>query len=34
MIKVRLADKGELNKLLSAQDYRAHIGETPGAGGD
>src|SRR5688500_19782365 len=34
MIKVKLADKGELNKLLSAQDYRAHIGETPGAGRD
>jgi len=34
MIKVKLADKGELSKLLSPQDYRAHIGETPGAGGD
>jgi glycine cleavage system H protein len=34
MVKVRLADKGELAKLLSPQDYRAHIGETAGAGGD
>ena len=34
MVKVRLADKGELSKLLSAEAYRAHIGETPGAGGD
>ena len=34
MVKVKLADKGELSKLLSAQDYRAHIGETAGAGGD
>ena len=34
MIKVKLADKGELTKLLSPQDYRAHIGETPGSGGD
>ena len=34
MVKVKLADKSELSKLLSAQDYRAHIGETAGAGGD
>ncbi len=34
MIKVRIADKGELARLLSAQDYRTHIGETAGAGGD
>jgi len=34
MLKVKLADKGELQKLLSADDYKAHIGETPGSGGD
>lgn len=34
MIKVKIADKGELARLLSAQDYRTHIGETAGAGGD
>ncbi len=34
MVKVKIADKGELSTLLSAQDYRAHIGETAGAGGD
>jgi glycine cleavage system H protein len=34
MLKVKLADKGELSKLLSPEDYRAHIGETPGSGGD
>ena len=34
MVKVRLADKGELAQLLSADDYRSHIGETAGAGGD
>ncbi len=34
MLKVKVADKGELSKLLSAEDYRAHIGETPGSGGD
>jgi hypothetical protein len=34
MIKVRLADKGELGQLLTAADYRSHIGETAGAGGD
>lgn len=34
MLKVKLADKAELTKLLSADDYRAHIGETAGSGGD
>jgi len=34
MLRVRLADKGELQKLLSAEDYRSHIGETAGSGGD
>jgi len=34
MIRVRLADKGELAQLLSPDDYRSHIGETAGAGGD
>jgi glycine cleavage system H protein len=34
MIKVRLADKGELTKLLTAADYRSHIGEAAGTGGD
>jgi glycine cleavage system H protein len=34
MVKVRITDKGELAKLLSPADYRAHIGETAGAGGD
>lgn len=34
MIRVKLADKGELQKLLSADDYRVHIGDTPGSGGD
>jgi glycine cleavage system H protein len=33
MLKVKLADKGELQKLLSADDYRSHIGETMGSGG-
>ena len=33
MLKVKLADKGELQKLLSADDYRAHIGETAVSGG-
>ena len=33
MLKVKLADKGELQKLLSAEDYRSHIGETMGSGG-
>ena len=34
MLRVKLADKAELQKLLSADDYRAHIGETAGSGGD
>lgn len=34
MLRVRLADKGEVQQLLSADDYRAHIGETAGSGGD
>ena len=34
MVRVRLADKGELSGLLSATDYRSHIGESAGAGGD
>ena len=34
LVKVRLADKGELTQLLSSADYRSHIGETAGAGGD
>ena len=34
MLRVRLADQSELQKLLSADDYRAHIGETAGSGGD
>lgn len=34
LIKVRLADKGELAKLLAPDDYRSHIGETAPSGGD
>jgi glycine cleavage system H protein len=34
LVKVRLADKGEVGKLLSAKDYRAHIGDTAPSGGD
>ena len=34
MIKVRLADKGELGALLSPDDYRSHIGEGSAAAGD
>ncbi|MBM4435373.1 MAG: glycine cleavage system protein GcvH [Chloroflexi bacterium] len=33
LVKVKLADKGEVEKLLSAGDYRSHIGDTA-AGGD
>lgn len=33
MLKVKLADKGELQKLMNAEDYRSHIGETMGSGG-
>ena len=34
LVKVRLADKAEVGKLLSAADYRAHIGDTAPSGGD
>jgi glycine cleavage system H protein len=34
LVKVRLADKGEVSKLLSASDYRTHIGDTAPSGGD
>ena len=34
LIKVRLADKGELGKLLGPSEYRAHIGETAPTGSD
>jgi len=34
MLRVKLADKAELSQLLSPDDYRAHIGETAGSGGD
>ncbi len=32
LIKVRLADKAELGKLLAPNEYRAHIGETAPSG--
>lgn len=34
LIKVRLADKGELKQLLSADDYKSHIGESAGTSAD
>ena len=34
MVKVRVADKGELSSLLSPGDYRSHIGEESAAAGD
>ena len=34
LVKVRIADKGEVSKLLSANDYRSHIGDTAPSGGD
>jgi glycine cleavage system H protein len=34
LVKVRIGDKGEVAKLLSAADYRAHIGDTAPSGGD
>jgi glycine cleavage system H protein len=34
LVKVKLADKAELEKLLSAGDYRSHIGDTAPTGGD
>ncbi len=33
MLKVKVTDRGELRKLLSPEDYRAHIGETSRAAG-
>ena len=33
LLKVKLADRGELPGLLSPEDYRAHIGEATGAAG-
>lgn len=32
LVKVRLADKSEVSKLLSPADYRSHIGETAPSG--
>jgi glycine cleavage system H protein len=34
LVKVRLSDKSDLERLLSADDYRAHIGESAADGGD
>ena len=34
MVKVRLSDKGEVARLLSPDDYRAHTGEGSSAAGD
>jgi len=34
LVKVRVADRGELAHLLSPADYRSHIGENAGSGGD
>ena len=34
LIKVRLADKAEVSKLLDPSEYRAHIGETAPTGSD
>jgi glycine cleavage system H protein len=34
LLKVKLADKSDLSKLLSAGDYRAHIGDTAPTGTD
>jgi glycine cleavage system H protein len=34
LVKVKLADKAELTKLLGPDDYRSHIGETAPSGGD
>ncbi len=34
LVRVKLADKAELTKLLNAGDYRSHIGETAPSGGD
>ncbi len=32
LVKLRLADKGEVGKLLSPAEYRSHIGETAPSG--
>ena len=34
MLRIRVADRGEIAELLSPADYRAHIGESPASGGD
>jgi glycine cleavage system H protein len=34
LVRLKLTDKGELQQLLSPEDYRAHIGETAPSGGD
>ena len=34
LLKVRVSDRGDLANLLSPADYRAHIGENAGSGGD
>jgi glycine cleavage system H protein len=34
LVKVKLADTAELAKLLSAGEYRSHIGDTAPTGGD
>ncbi|OGN82054.1 MAG: glycine cleavage system protein H [Chloroflexi bacterium GWC2_70_10] len=34
LVKVKLADKADLDKLLTPDDYRSHIGETAPSGGD
>lgn len=34
LLRVKLADRAEVAKLMSPEEYRTHIGETPGSGGD
>jgi glycine cleavage system H protein len=34
LVKVRVADRGELANLLSPADYRSHIGDNASSGGD
>jgi len=34
MVRLRIADRAELGRLLTPADYRAHIGETSAAAGD
>jgi len=34
MLRIRVADRGEIGELLSPAEYRAHIGESPASGGD